>query len=110
MDGNTIGFVIWSVIGGMFICFGIYTYFSKTPMGFWVNAKLFEVSDIKNYNHAVAKLFCIFGIVLIVLGIPLLAGQNSAWILISVVGLMIESIIAMAVYSLVIERKYKKET
>ena len=47
-------------------------------------------------------------IVLIVLEIPLLAGQNSAWMLLSVVGLMIESIIAMTVYSLVIEKKYKK--
>ena len=54
------------------------------------NADVFEVTDIKKYNHAVAKLFCIFGIVLIVLGIPLLA------------------IIAMVVYSLVIEKKYKK--
>lgn len=110
MDGKIIGFIIWSAIGGMFICLGIYSYFSKKVVGFWANVKVFEVSNIKKYNHAVAKLFCIYGIVLIVLGIPLLAGQNSAWVLLSVVGIMIESIIAMAVYSLVIEKKYKKET
>lgn len=110
MDDKIIGFIIWSAMGGMFICLGIYSYFSKRVMGFWANAKVFEVSDIKKYNHAVAKLFCIFGIVLIILGIPLLAGQNSAWILLSVVGIMIESIVAMAVYTLVIEKKYKKET
>lgn len=109
MDGKIIGFVVWSVIGGIFICLGIYTYFSKKPMMFWANAKLFEVSDIKKYNHAVAKLFSIFGAVLIALGMPLLLGQNSAWILLSAIGLMIESIITMAVYSLVIEKKYKKE-
>ena len=55
-----------------------------------------------------AKLFGILGMVTIGLGFPLLAGQNSAWVLISVVGVMAESIAAMAVYSLVIEKKYRK--
>ena len=108
MAGRIIGFMIWSAIGCLFICLAIYSYFSKKPVGFWANADAFEVTDIKKYNHAVAKLFCIFGIVLIVLGIPLLAGQNSPWILLSVAGLVMESIIAMVVYTLVIEKKYKK--
>ena len=77
-------------------------------MRFWANADLFEVSDVKKYNDAVAKLFCVFGIIWIFLGIPLVNEQNSAWILLSIVGAMIESIGAMVVYSLVIERKYKK--
>ncbi len=109
MEGKTIGFILWSIFGGMFIVLAIFSYFSKKPVGFWANAKVFEVSDTKKYNRAVAKLFCVFGIVLIALGFPLLAGQNSGWILLSVVGIMIEAIIAMAVYSLVIEKKYKKE-
>ena len=75
-------------------------------MRFWANAEVFEVSDVKKYNYAVSKLFCVFGIVLIALGIPLLIGQNSAWILFSIIGIMIESIIAMVVYSLRIEKKY----
>ena len=108
MNGSILGFLIWSAIGFLFVCLAIYACFSKKPVGFWANADVFEVSDIKKYNHAVAKLFCIFGIVLIILGIPLLAGQNSGWILLSVAGVMIESIVAMAVYSLVIEKKYKK--
>lgn len=56
----------------------------------------------------ISRLFCIFGIVFIALGIPLLDGQNSAWIVLSIVGVMAESIAAMAVYSLMIEKKYKK--
>ncbi len=75
---------------------------------FWANTEVFEVSDVKKYNHAVFKLFCIFGIVFVALGFPLLAGQNSEWALLSVVGVMIESITPMAVYSIVIERKYRK--
>jgi hypothetical protein len=56
----------------------------------------------------VAKLFGVFGVVFIILGLPLLAGQNSAWAILSIVGVMIESIAAMAVYSTVIEKKYRK--
>lgn len=104
----TIGFVIWSALGCVFIGLGIYSLFSKKAIGFWANVKAFEVTDIKKYNAAMAKLFCTFGIVLMVLGVPLLPGQNSAWILLSVAGLMIESIIAMIVYTMVIEKKYRK--
>lgn len=108
MEGKLIGFLIWSAFGGIFICLAIYSWFSKKPIGFWANIEVFEVSDVKKYNHAVSKLFCIFGIVLMVLGIPLLMEQNSAWILLSAVGVMLEAIISMIIYSLVIEKKYKK--
>lgn len=107
--GKIIGFVIWALLGAAMIGLGIYAaVFSKKPMRFWANAEVFEVTDIKRYNRAVAKLFYVYGAVLIVLGTPLLAGQNSAWILLSVLGLMAESIVMMAVYTQVIEKKYKK--
>lgn len=109
MTGKVIGFAIWCVLGIAFIGLGVYAAFSKKPMGFWANVEVFEVTDIKKYNYAVAKLFCVYGIVLILLGTPLVLGQNSAWILLSVIGIMIESIMAMVVYSLIIEKKYKKE-
>lgn len=109
MEEKIIGFIIWSILGCLFIGFGIYSCFAQKPVGFWANAEIFEVSDIKKYNRAVAKLFSVFGIILIALGLPLLAGQNSAWVLLSVVGIMIESIVAMVLYTLVIEKKYKKK-
>lgn len=104
------GFIVFCMIGGMFLCWAVYTWFSKKlkPMGFWANAEMFEVTDIKKYNRAVAKLFGTFGVVLMVLGLPLLAGQNSAWTMLSVVGVMVESIAAMVVYTIVIEKKYRK--
>lgn len=110
MEGKAIAFIIWCLLGSMFLFFALYAWFSKrsTPMGFWANAEVFEVTDVKKYNRAVSKLFFVFGIVLILLGLPLLAGQNSPWIIVSIVGTMVESIAAMAVYSLVIERKYRK--
>lgn len=108
MDEKWIGFIVWCAVGVLMIGIGICALFSKKPVNFWANANIGEVNHCKRYNCAVAKLFCLYGIVFIVLGIPLLAGQNSAWILLSVVGVMIESIMAMAVYTLVIEKKYKK--
>ncbi len=108
MDGKWIGFIIWCFVGMMLIGVGIFSLCSRKPVGFWANTNVGEVTNIKQYNCAVAKLFLLYGIVFIVLGIPLLAGQNSAWVVLSAVSVMIESIIAMAIYIMVIEKKYKK--
>lgn len=108
MNEVLIAFIGWSLVGCFFIGIGIYSFFSKKPVGFWANAKKIEVNDIKKYNGAMAKLFCIFGIVFIVLGLPLLSGQNNAWIFLSIFGTMLEAIIAMIIYTLVIEKKHKK--
>lgn len=107
MNGNMVGFIIWCVMGSMFICLAVYTWFARKPVGFWANTKIPEVTDIKKYNRALSKLFCVFGVVLMALGLPLLAGEDSAWVLVPVVGAMLECIAAMAVYTLVIEKKYK---
>ena len=109
MDEMWIGFTAWGVAGILMIGIGIWALFSKKPVNFWANASVSEVNNPKQYNYAVAKLFCLYGIIFIILGIPLLAGQNSAWILLSVIGVMIESIMAMIIYVLVIEKKYKKK-
>ena len=79
------------------------------PFGFWANAKVFEVTDVKGYNRAVGILWCVFGVCFALLGLPLLPGQNSAWVLFSVLGAMAEAITAMAVYTVGIEGKYRKK-
>ena len=109
MDEMWIGFTAWGVAGILMIGIGIWALFSKKPVNFWANTSVSEINNPKQYNYAVAKLFCLYGIVFIILGIPLLAGQNSAWILLSVIGVMIESIMSMIIYVLVIEEKYKKK-
>ncbi|MBR2036514.1 MAG: hypothetical protein IKA09_02170 [Lachnospiraceae bacterium] len=103
-------FVIWGVMGLFFIGMGIYDYHAKTakPFGFWSNVKVAEVKDVKAYNKALGKLFICFGIVFILLGLPLLAGQNSPWIIVSMVGVMVLTIVSMAVYTVGIEGKYRK--
>lgn len=109
MEERFAAFMIWAALGVVFAAYGIYVYFSKKekPFGFWANAEQFPVNDVKGYNHALGILFVIFGIVFILLGLPLLDGQNSAWMIISILGCMAESIFAMAIYVTVIEKKYK---
>lgn len=103
-------FVIWILISVLFVALGVYIIKSKKakPFGFWANANAPEVTDVVAYNKALGKLWIIFGIGFAVDGLPLLAGQNSPLILISVVGAMFLCIGVMVYYSLAIEAKYKK--
>lgn len=100
-------FIIWAICGLIIIGIGICDLFSKKVVGFWANVKTTDVSDIKKYNCAVGKLIIIYGVIYIALGLPLLCGQNSAYILLSVLGVFIETIVVMIIYSLVITNKYK---
>lgn len=104
-----LGFAIWAGVGILVISLGIFSFFSKKPVGFWANIRMFEVSDCKKYNGAVGKLLILFGVVFIMLGMPLLKEQNTPFILFSIVGIMIESIAAMVIYTQIIEKKYRKE-
>ncbi len=66
------------------------------------------MTDVKKYNGAVGKLFIGYSIVFILLGLPMLSGQNAPWIILSIGGIMVESIGAMIIYTVVIEKKYRK--
>ena len=108
MSGTTLGFILWAIVGGLIICLGIYALFSKKAVGFWANASPFPVKDIRGYNRATGTLLICYGAVFILLGLPLSAGQNNPYLLLSVLGAMLESIALMAIYSLVIEKKYRE--
>ena len=105
-----VAFVIWCACGFLFVGMGVYDYRAKTtkPFGFWANAEVADIKNVQAYNKALGKLFIVFGIVFILLGLPLLAGQNSPWIIFSAVGVMILAIVSMAVYTVGIESKYRK--
>ena len=109
MDGRIIGFIVWALFGCLMIGLGISAFFSKKAVGFWANIKTFPVNDIRGYNRATGKLFAAYGFIFIVLGMPLLSGQNTPYILLSVLGVMIETIAIMAIYSLCITKKYKEK-
>ena len=107
------GFIIWALVGMLFIIGGIYCINSKKEVafGFWANAKTapIEVKNIKAYNKALGKLWCAYGFFFILLGIPLLEEQNSPFIIITSIGAILEVIIFIAVYTIKIEGKYRKK-
>ena len=96
------GFIVWLISGGVMVIFGIYAMHSKRA-----NAEVFEVNDVRAYNRAVGRLWCVFGAVFILLGFPFLTGQNSPYFIVSILGCMIEAIVAMVVYVAVIEKKHR---
>lgn len=104
-----LGFIIWAIFGCFMIGIGISAFFSRKAVGFWANIKTFPVNDVRGYNHAVGKLFIVYGIVFIVLGMPLLSGQNTPYILLSVLGVMIETIVIMAIYNLSVTKRYREK-
>ncbi|MCU9811933.1 hypothetical protein [Paraclostridium sp. AKS81] len=107
------GFIIWTLVGMLFIMEGIYCIKSKkeVAIGFWTNGKTpsIEVKNIKAYNKSLGKLWCIYGFFFILLGIPLLGEQNSPFIIITLIGTILEVIILMTVYTIKIEGKYRKK-
>ena len=112
--GERIGaFIIWAIMGVVFIVMGICDMNSKKakPFGFWANAEIGPIEDVKAYNHALGRLWCVYGSLFILIGLPLLVlnEQNAGLIAIPMVGTMLISIGAMAVYSIGIESKYRKK-
>ena len=111
MEENIIAFMIWIMVGVFFIGMGIYDLNSRKekPFGFWANAEIAPVEDVKGYNRALGILWCVYGVMFIFIGFPLLAGENSGLIILSVLGTMLLSIAAMIVYTIGIEPKYRKK-
>lgn len=103
-------FLVWLAVSAALFALGIYSILSKKSVafGFWANAEMFPVEDVKGYNRAVGKLWCVFGVAFALLGIPLLPGQNKAYIIFSILGSMAETVAAMVVYVTIIEKKYRK--
>ena len=111
MEGRVMAFTIWTIMGVLFIVMGIYEFNSKKakPFGFWANTKVTPVEDVKGYNRALGMLWCIYGILFILIGLPMLDEQNSGLIIITILGAMLISIAAMMVYVVGIESKYRKK-
>lgn len=78
-------------------------------MGFWANQRTFAVNDVRRYNRAVGKCWCVYALAFILFGLPLLNGQNAALVIISILGVVFASVVLMAVYWLVITPKYRQK-
>ena len=104
-----LAFGIWSVLSLLFVALGISTRYAKKPRGFWANAKVSEVRDVKQYNRALARLWFVFAAVLELLGLPLLmAEQNNPVFLLILLGIPALVIGMMIAYTR-IESRYRKQ-
>lgn len=111
MGERLVAFIIWAIMGVLFIVMGIYDLNSKKvkPFGFWANAEVAPIEDVKGYNRALGILWCVYGVLFTLIGLPLLNEQNSGLIIISILGVMLISIAAMVVYVVGIEPKYRQK-
>ena len=102
-------FLLWCLCSCLFLGFGIYCFFAKKAVGFWANARPFEVVDIRGYNRACGRLWIGYSLILAALGLPLLAGQNAAPVLLSVLGTVADTLGLILIYVLKIEPRYRKK-
>ena len=111
MEEGKIAFIIWAILGVLFIGMGIYDMTSKKakPFGFWANAKVAPIEDVKGYNRALGRLWCVYGTLFILIGLPLLNGQDAGLLIMTMLGTMFLSIGAMVTYVVGIEPKYRKK-
>lgn len=108
-EDKILGFVLWSFVGLIIIGLGVAAFFAKKEVGFWSNVRPLPMKDVKAYNRAVGKLFIVYGAVTILLGLPILGSSPGVGVIISILGAMLETIVAMAVYTLVIQPKHEKK-
>ena len=103
------GFVIWVICGLLFVGIGIYDYMSKKQVGFWANFDVPEVEDVIGFNKAVGRLFITYGVVFILIGIPLIPSifyKNVLLVFIPIIGTVFETIWLMVYFVMKIEKDY----
>ena len=103
------GFVIWVICGSLFVGIGIYDYMSKKQVGFWANIEIPEIEDVRGFNKAVGRLFIIYGVVFILIGIPLIPSifyKNMLLVFIPIIGTVFETIWLMVYFVMKIEKDY----
>ena len=103
------GFVIWLICGLLFVGIGIYDYMSKKQVGFWANFDVPEVEDVIGFKKAVGRLFITYGVVFILIGIPLIPSifyKNKLLIFIPIIGTIFETIWIMVYFVMKIEKDY----
>ena len=63
----------------IFIVMGIYDFNSKKakPFGFWANAEVAPIEDVKGYNRALGILWCVYGVLIIVVIVIIIVTVTS---------------------------------
>ena len=102
-------FIIWTLCCCLLLFIGLYCFFSKKAVGFFANAKTFPVENVKGYNRACGKLWIAYSLVCMAAGLTLLDRENPALILITVLVVVAATLAMILIYTMVIEKKYRKK-
>lgn len=102
-------FIIWSVLAVFFIVMGFITRFSKKPAGFWANAKVPEIDNVKAYNEDLSIAWFIFGLLFETLGLPFLRTVPNDPTVFLVLVFVPFLVIGMMITYTKIEGKYRKK-
>ncbi len=106
-----IGFVIWSIVVLIFGVIGVVTWKADKAVGFFTGAEPPAIlqKNIEKYNHAVAMIWFVLGIIFELLGVPFLfLEQNSPYFILVILGTMF-SVIGMMIAYFMVKEKYMKE-
>ena len=101
-------FIIWTLVALFFVVIAIYARISKEPVGFFSGVKAPEVTDVKGYNRAVSTLWFVAAVLLELMGVPFLFGEQNSAHFVSIMLLIMPLVIGMVVVYLRIEGKYRK--
>ena len=101
-------FIIWTLVALFFVVIAIYARISKEPVGFFSGVKAPEVTDVKGYNRAVSTLWFVAAVLLELMGVPFLFGEQNSAHLVFIMLLIMPLVIGMVVVYLRIEGKYRK--
>ena len=103
------GFLVFLGCAAVFYALSVNAMISKLPVGIWSHEKERpKVSDVKAYNHAVARMFAAYASLLILASLPILFKMGEVWVLmISVLGI-ISITLGLLVAAVRIDQKYRR--
>lgn len=102
-----LGFIIWTIVASIFLIIGLNCWKAREAVGFFTGAKPPKVKNVTAYNHAVAKVWFLFTIILEIIGIPILFVQQNSPVMLVVIGATVILVIAIMIAYTQVEKKYR---
>lgn len=96
-----VGFIIWSLASFVLVCRGICSRKSKGAVRFFTAYRAPWVNDIKKYNNAISILSIVGGVVLEIIGIPILRKASSSVLLVVTIAAGVWLIILTVIYEII---------
>ena len=102
------GFIIWTLVSLVLAGIGVWALRSEKAVGFFAGVNPPEVSDVRRYNRAVAKLWFVYAALFELLGLPFLLARHHSAAFLCCFGAAPLSLGLMLAYHCILE-KYRKK-